>query len=146
MACFIDVEKTVTPAFELINFSRSLYRPILLFPVFILSANLHSWSYHSLSPQVLWKNQSLPCEFAFAKDTGTVTEPMLLDSLNRLVSDTTSPLHTERGNSLPLVDVCETADALGVHAELPGIEKKDVKVDVTGGVLSISGERHYVKR
>jgi len=66
-------------------------------------------------------------------------------NLNGLIHDTASPLHTERGNWMPLVDVRETDGALVAHAELPGIERKDIKVDVTGGLLIISGERHYEK-
>jgi len=45
----------------------------------------------------------------------------------------------------PTVDIRETEDALLVQAELPGIEKKDVKVEVHEGVLTISGERRYEK-
>ena len=45
----------------------------------------------------------------------------------------------------PSVDIYETDEALVVQAELPGIEKKDVKVEVKDGVLTISGERRYEK-
>jgi len=45
----------------------------------------------------------------------------------------------------PTVDIRETEDALLVQAELPGIDKKDVKVEVHEGVLTISGERRYEK-
>ncbi|HCS13919.1 MAG: heat-shock protein [Zetaproteobacteria bacterium CG06_land_8_20_14_3_00_59_53] len=45
----------------------------------------------------------------------------------------------------PTVDIRETEDALIVQAELPGIDKKDVKVEVHEGVLAISGERRYEK-
>ena len=46
---------------------------------------------------------------------------------------------------VPRVDIRETDDALLVQAELPGIEKKDVHLDVKGGVLTLSGERRYEK-
>jgi len=51
----------------------------------------------------------------------------------------------EESHWLPAVDIRETAEAIVVHAELPGIDKKDVKVDVRDGVLTISGERKYEK-
>jgi len=41
----------------------------------------------------------------------------------------------------PSIDVRETDEALVVEAELPGMEEKDVEVRVSGGVLTISGER-----
>ena len=42
---------------------------------------------------------------------------------------------------LPRVDVAETADAIDVTAELPGVSEKDVEVSVARGVLTISGEK-----
>ncbi len=45
----------------------------------------------------------------------------------------------------PAVDIRETDDALLVQAELPGIEKKDVELEIKEGVLTISGERRYEK-
>jgi len=54
-----------------------------------------------------------------------------------------APLHMEKSNWTPVVDVLATDNALIVHAELPGVEKKDINLDVTDGVLTISGERHY---
>jgi HSP20 family protein len=46
----------------------------------------------------------------------------------------------------PRVDVTEDKDNLFVHAELPGVDKKDVKVSVTGDVLTISGEKKNEQR
>jgi HSP20 family protein len=41
----------------------------------------------------------------------------------------------------PAVDVVDKKDKIVVRAELPGVEKKDVKVTVEGDVLTIRGER-----
>ena len=65
-------------------------------------------------------------------------------TLSRLLGETAAPA-TEEGVWLPAVDIRETDDALIVEAELPGIERKDVKVDIKDGVLTISGERKYEK-
>jgi len=65
--------------------------------------------------------------------------------LSRILDDHDSPMTRDAGQWLPSVDVRETEDALLVEAELPGIDKKDVKLDVKDGVLTISGERHYEK-
>ncbi|KAL6070986.1 Heat shock 70 kDa protein 1A [Balamuthia mandrillaris] len=43
----------------------------------------------------------------------------------------------------PLCDVRETENALLVHAELPGINKEDIHVDVENGRLTIRGERKH---
>ena len=65
-------------------------------------------------------------------------------TLSRLLGEAAAPA-TEEGVWLPAVDIRETDDALIVEAELPGIERKDVKVDIKDGVLTISGERKYEK-
>jgi len=40
----------------------------------------------------------------------------------------------------PAIDVYDSEDRLVVKAELPGIDKKDVKVSIDGDILSIKGE------
>ncbi len=66
-------------------------------------------------------------------------------SLSRLLDDSGMEAVTDFGTWIPAVDIRETDDALLVHAELPGIAKKDVHVDVHDGVLTVSGERKYEK-
>lgn len=46
----------------------------------------------------------------------------------------------------PRVDVTEDNENLYVEADLPGVEKKDVKVSVVGDVLTISGEKKKESR
>lgn len=43
------------------------------------------------------------------------------------------------------VDVKEQGDAYKVHAELPGIKKEDIHVNIDGSVVSISAERKQEK-
>ena len=43
----------------------------------------------------------------------------------------------------PAIDVVETADAIVLKAELPGLTKDDVDVEVDDSVLTISGERQF---
>lgn len=45
----------------------------------------------------------------------------------------------------PAVDIVETPEEFVVKAELPEMKKEDVKVSVTGDVLSIEGERKQEK-
>ena len=42
----------------------------------------------------------------------------------------------------PKVNVYEYDDKIGIVAEIPGLDKKDVTVDVEDGVLTISGDKH----
>ena len=46
-----------------------------------------------------------------------------------------------RSDWSPAVDIKETDSAFTIEAELPGMNKDDVKVTVQDGVLSIQGER-----
>ena len=41
----------------------------------------------------------------------------------------------------PLVDVAETDEGLTVTAELPGMDEKDIEVNLTSNVLTLKGEK-----
>ena len=41
----------------------------------------------------------------------------------------------------PAVDIKETAEAVVVKAEVPGMDAKDINISVTGEVLTIKGEK-----
>jgi len=72
-----------------------------------------------------------------------------LENMNRQLSHLLddSPLNTfgETEQWAPRVDIRETDDALLLQAELPGIDKKDIRLEVKDGVLTLSGERRYEK-
>jgi HSP20 family protein len=51
-----------------------------------------------------------------------------------------SPQLSERAGWSPLVDLEETDDAYLVQAELPGVKREDVNVELIGNELSITGE------
>jgi HSP20 family protein len=44
-------------------------------------------------------------------------------------------------NSYPKVDVLDTPESIEFEAEIPGLEKNEVSVEVDQGILSISGEK-----
>ena len=48
---------------------------------------------------------------------------------------------TEEGEWMPSVDVSETAKEIIVNAEIPGVEAKDIDVNLDGNILTIKGER-----
>ncbi|HTY25025.1 MAG TPA: Hsp20/alpha crystallin family protein [Desulfomonilaceae bacterium] len=45
----------------------------------------------------------------------------------------------------PAIDLCETEHEFLVRADLPGIDQKDVKVELGDGVLTIQGEKKEEK-
>jgi HSP20 family protein len=45
----------------------------------------------------------------------------------------------------PSVDIAETDKEYTVKAELPGVNKEDVRINVQNGVLTLSGERKFEK-
>jgi HSP20 family protein len=54
--------------------------------------------------------------------------------LERLASGTTQ-------GWVPAVDLCETADAFIVTAELPGLSREQIRIDVHDGRLTLQGRR-----
>jgi HSP20 family protein len=48
-----------------------------------------------------------------------------------------------RGSWMPQVEVLQRGNNLVLRADLPGMRREDVDVEVEDGVLTISGERHY---
>lgn len=66
--------------------------------------------------------------------------------LDRFANDLARSAETPRARWAPAVDITETAEAIHVHAELPGIRPDDVKIDVENNVLTLKGERKLEKK
>ena len=49
-----------------------------------------------------------------------------------------------QGSAYPKVNVYEYEDKVGIVAEIPGLNKKQLNVDVEDGVLTISGDKHSI--
>lgn len=71
------------------------------------------------------------------------------DRLTRLLAGDSAPGGRDESMALadwaPVVDVMETEEEFQIRAELPGVEKTDVKLSVEEGVLTISGHREQEK-
>lgn len=67
----------------------------------------------------------------------------LRDELDRLFDSVFGRFPRERGETYwaPPLDIEETDDAIIVRVELPGMNKEDIKVNLSGDTLTISGER-----
>ena len=49
-----------------------------------------------------------------------------------------------QGSAYPKVNVYEYDEKVGIVAEIPGLEKKDLTVEVEDGTLTISGVKHHI--
>jgi HSP20 family protein len=66
--------------------------------------------------------------------------------LDRLFDDFFAPANSETGASetwswQPVVDIYDKDESVVIKADLPGVDKKDIHVDLKGRVLTLSGER-----
>lgn len=46
---------------------------------------------------------------------------------------------------IPLVDIKEEADKFVIHADIPGVDPKDIDITMEKGILTIKGERETAK-
>ena len=72
----------------------------------------------------------------------------LQHEMNRVFNQA-MPAKTENGYESavwsPMVDIVENDDFFTVELDLPGIDKKDVKINFSDNMLSVSGERKVEK-
>ena len=66
--------------------------------------------------------------------------------LDRVFDDFFAPMNCDNEelstrNWHPAVDIYDQEDNIIIKAELPGVDKKDIHVDLKGRVLTLSGER-----
>lgn len=63
--------------------------------------------------------------------------------MNRLFDNFTNESSAEqtRGNFVPLAEMHETADAVRLKLEVPGMEAKDIDIQASAEAVAISGER-----
>jgi HSP20 family protein len=104
-----------------------------------------------------WRKKNLPVQRRTEEDPFT----QLHQQMNRLFDDFSqdfglpslwrSPFDIFKGNGgalgnwNPSVDVSETDKEIKVTAELPGMDEKDVNVELTDDALNISGEKKTEK-
>lgn len=75
----------------------------------------------------------------FMKPWEPFREVSLRDAMDRLLED--SVVTGSRGMGMPKIDVKETKDNVVVKAELPGVAEEDITVEVSDGVMTISGQK-----
>lgn len=65
------------------------------------------------------------------------------DRWSRLIDELLPPLDELRTGWRPHVDVKETDEAFIFYADVPGIDPKDIEVEVLGDTLTLSGKREF---
>ena len=73
------------------------------------------------------------------------SRPSIFSEIDSLFNSITSdfPKFYERGESwTPKFEVLNTNSAYRIRADLPGMSKKDINIEVVDNNLTISGERH----
>lgn len=73
----------------------------------------------------------------------------LQNSINKLFNDAFSRANIDEDFALsawkPVVDIFDKEDAIVIHAELPGVKKEDVTIEVKDNILTLRGERSESK-
>ena len=80
------------------------------------------------------------------RGSGLVRRPDL-DFFDRFFEDFALPrLFSEKPALTPTFDVSETEKELIVKAEVPGMDKKDIHINLSDGLLTIKGEKKQEKK
>ena len=72
----------------------------------------------------------------------------LQERMNRLFEDFLGERNQLEGSATgwaPAVDICEDSEKVVLKADLPGIDEKDISLDVDGNRLTLKGERRMEK-
>jgi len=70
----------------------------------------------------------------------------LQDRMNRVFEESlrdSGEYRTTPGQWIPYVDVFEDDVSVTIKAELPGVKRDDIILDVSGGVLTLSGKKLF---
>ncbi len=71
------------------------------------------------------------------------------DRFNKMFAETARALSThgledlEKGSWAPSVDIYETEDSYKLSADLPGINRDDIQIDIKDNTLTIKGEKKF---
>ena len=81
------------------------------------------------------------------KDFGSLQE-----RINRMFDDTIRTLYPtdgeelEKGTWAPAVDIYETNDSFVVSADLPGLNKDEIQIDLKDDTLTLKGEKKFEEK
>jgi HSP20 family protein len=86
-------------------------------------------------------SQLLPERRAGSQDWTSLSDVgQLNERMRRMLEQTFGGMLDEPAGWIPAVDVEETEDAYVLEAEVPGVKREDVNIEVSGNELAITGE------
>jgi HSP20 family protein len=85
-------------------------------------------------------SQLLPERSRTGSDSPLSELGQLNERMRRMLEQTFGGILDEPAGWVPAVDIEELEDAYVVEAEVPGVKREDVNIEVTGNELTISGE------
>jgi HSP20 family protein len=93
----------------------------------------------------LWRSRRMPISRG-SSGSGVFTELTRMqremeEMFERLFGGESSVMSEGRGAFAPALDVMDCGNELLVRADLPGLEQKDIQIDLQDGALTIRGER-----
>jgi HSP20 family protein len=65
----------------------------------------------------------------------------IFDELDSMISSGFDMVGRRVGNSFPPVDIIEDKDGYRISADLPGMNKEDISINIENNLLTISGEK-----
>lgn len=82
-------------------------------------------------------------DYAWPRRTwSSMAEADVFEDFDRIVDSFLKPTYANTVNFQPSCDVSETKEHYLVSFDMPGIKKEDIKIELVGNDLVISGERH----
>lgn len=89
----------------------------------------------------------ISAEFAWPRRTwSSPAAGDVFEDFDRIVESFLRPTYASTVNFQPRCDVSETKEHYLVSFDMPGVKKEDIKIEVQGNELVISGERQREKR
>lgn len=79
----------------------------------------------------------------YNRPNGDLMSKRFSDIMDEFFNDVVS---TRRDNFVPGIDISENDTQFRITAELPGMKKEDINVNLENGRLTISGERTFEKK
>jgi HSP20 family protein len=67
----------------------------------------------------------------------------LRNRMDRIIARADDDVGIQPGRWAPTTDVVESDDAILLKAELPGVDRKDISIDIENNLLTLQGEREY---
>ncbi|CCK79843.1 MULTISPECIES: Hsp20/alpha crystallin family protein [Desulfobacula] len=69
-----------------------------------------------------------------------------MDKAHEITKQDKKNVKKTRYEATPAVDIYENENEILLHADMPGVVKEDISVDIDNGTLSISGVRHLTTK